>query len=165
VKNDGWGDGRGAFVTGIKLSLFDVSNPASPFEVQSLEVGLRGSNAEALFDHHGVTYRPGSDGAPGRLAFGIDVNDIPSNDTFSQVPFYNWRETGLHTFEVRAGDNPGISLVGKMIVEAATPQNPWGPQSYGGDRSILVNNSVFYVHGDQVYGAQWGSVESYNGPR
>lgn len=161
---NGFGDGRGAFATGIKVSLFDVSNPAAPFEVQSLEVGRRGSNSEALFDHHGITFRAGQDGQPGRLAFGIDVNDLPSGDNFSPVPFFNWRETGLHTFEVHTGDNPGINLVGRLIVESTSPQNPWGPQAYG-DRSLLVNDAVFYIHGDQVYGAQWGAVESFNGPR
>ena len=161
---NGFGDGRGAFATGIKVSLFDVSNPASPFEVQALELGLRGSNSEALLNHHGVTFREGSDGQPGRLAFGIDINDIPSGDVFSPVPFYNWRETGLHTFEIHTGDNPGLNLVGALIVESATPQNPWGPQAYG-DRSLFVGDAVFYIHGDRVYGAQWGSVESFNGPR
>ena len=162
---NGFGDGRGAFATGIKVSLFDISNPANPFEVQSLELGLRGSNAEALFDHHGVTFQPGTDGRPGRLAFGIDINDIPSGNNFGLVPFYNWRESGLHTFEVHTGETPGLNLVGKMIVESATPQNPWGPQAFGGDRSLFVNDAVFYIHGDQVFGAQWGSVESFNGPR
>lgn len=161
----GRGDnGRGAFATGIKVSLFDISNPANPLEVQALEIGKRGSNSESLFDHRGVTYRPGSGGQPGRLAIGIDVNDIPSGDGFSQVPFHNWRETGLHTFEVHTGNNPGVVETGKMIVEAASPQNPWGPQA-GGDRSVLLDDAVFYVHGRQVYSAFWGSVGVYNGPR
>ncbi len=161
----GWGDnGRGAFATGIKISLFDISDPANLLEVQAMEIGKRGSNSESLFDHRGVTYRPGHDGQPGRLAFGIDVNDIPSGDSFSQVPFHNWRETGLHTFEIYTGDNPGVLETGKMIVEAASPQNPWGPRAFG-DRSVLLDDAVFYVHGRQVYSAFWGSVEVYNGPR
>lgn len=161
--NDGFGDDRGAFATGIKVSLFDVSNPASPFEVQSLEIGQRGSNSEALLDHHGITYRQGENGGPGRLAFGIDVADIPTGD-FGPAPFYNWRESGLHAFEVRTGEDAGVNFVGKMIVEAATPQNPWSPRSFG-DRSLFVGDAVFYIHGDKVYGAQWGSLESYTGPK
>ena len=161
----GWGDnGRGAFATGIKISLFDISNPNDPREIQAIEIGKRGSNAESLFDHHGVTFRPGTDSEPGRLAFGIDVNDIPTDDGFSQVPFHSWRETGLHTFEIHSGNNPGIVESGKMIVEAASPQNPWGPTRFG-DRSVLVDNAVFYIHGEQVFAALWGSVENYNGPR
>lgn len=156
-------EGRGAFVTGIKLSLFDISNAASPMEIQALEIGRRGSNAEALYDHRSITYRPGQDGGPGRLAFGIDVNDIPSGDISSIAPFYRWRETGLHTFEIHVGDNAGIVPRGNMIVEAASPTNPRGPL-YFGDRSVFVNDAVFYIHGDQVYGANWGSVEDFNGP-
>lgn len=156
-------NGRGAFATGIKLSLFDVSDAANPVEVESLEIGKRGSNSEALFDHHGITLRQAGNGQPARLAIGISVNDIPTGGSSSPVAFYNWRETGLFAFELLTDTNAGISFAGKMIVEAASPQNPWGPQHFG-DRSVLVNDAVFYIHGDEVYAGTWGSIESYNGP-
>ncbi len=161
----GFGDGgRGAFTQGVKVSLFDVSNPADPREVQSLEIGKRGTESSALYDHHGITYRPERDGEPGRLAFSIDVADIPPDFFDGPRTWYFWRESGLHAFEIRTGDDAGISDAGKIIVEAATPQMPWGPQR-GNDRSLFVDDAVFYVHGEQVYGARWGDLGNFNGPR
>lgn len=155
---------RGAFAQGVKLSLFDVTSPESPIEVQSIEIGKRGSNSGALQDHHGVTVQNANDDHPTRVAISIDVNDI--SNAYSQGPggWYDWRETGLFGFEVQTGANAGISQHGKMIVEQRSDQQPWGPLR-SQDRSIIFNDAVFYIHGEQVYGANWNSMNTINGPR
>lgn len=162
---DQFGDGnRGAFFQGVKLSLFDVANPAAPSEIQSIEIGRRGSESNALRDHHGFTFRPSTDGQPARLAVSIDVHDIPPPFDYGPATWYNWRESGLHTFNIDTSGNPGITQVGRMIVEAASPQRPWGPIR-GNDRSVLVDDAVFYIHGEQVFGANWYNLGGFNGPR
>ncbi|MBX2883292.1 MAG: beta-propeller domain-containing protein [Granulosicoccus sp.] len=157
----GW---RGAFAQGVKLSLFDISNPASPREVNSIEIGKRGSHSGALADHHGIRVVPATDEHPTRVAISIDVNDIPN--TYSQGPggWYDWRETGLFGFEIQTGANAGISRQGQMIVERRSDEQPWGPTRYE-DRSVLIKDAVFYIHGEQVYGANWNSMSNINGPR
>ena len=161
--DNGQGD-RGAFAQGVKISLFDVADPAAPAEVQSIEIGRRGSNSNALYDPHGITVQLGADGEPARLAIGIDVADIPTPYSSGPSGWYDWRESGLHGFEIRTDANAGISEHGKMIVEARSPQQPYGPYR-GEDRSVIVNDSVFYIHGEQVYGANWNALGNFNGPR
>ena len=155
---------RGAFATGIKLSLFDVSDPASPKEVQSIEIGKRGSESEALRDHHGITLQIPTDGQPARLALGINVADINTGGNTGPQTWHQWRETGLFAFEISTDANAGINQHGSMIVESRSKNQEYGPR-YHGDRSVLVNDAVFYIHGNQVYGANWNSLGNFNGPR
>jgi len=155
---------RGAFAQGVKVSLFDVSDPQAPREVQSLEIGKRGTQSEALRDHHGITVQRATAEHPTRLAIGIDVHDRPTPYSNGPSGWYDWRESGLFGFEIETGANAGITQHGKMIVESWSEQQPWGPQRYG-DRSIIVNDSIYYIHGEQVFGANWNAMQNINGPR
>lgn len=161
--NNGEGD-RGAFAQGVKISLFDVADPSSPTEVQSIEIGKRGSQSNALYDPHAITVQLGAEGEPTRLAIGIDINDIPTPYSGEPSGWYDWRETGLFGFEISTDVNAGISEHGKMIVESVSEQQNYGPFR-GEDRSVIVNDAVFYIHGEQVFGANWNSMDNYNGPR
>jgi len=157
------GDGtlRGAFAQGVKVSLFDVSDGQSLREVQSIEIGKRGSNAHALQDHHGITIQPATDMRPTRVSFGINVHDIPTSDSIGPASWYAWRETGLFAFEIQTGVNAGISQHGKMIVESLSDLQPYGPLRYN-DRSVIVDDAVFYVHGEQVFAAKWNALSKFN---
>ena len=147
-----------------KVFLFDVSNPQAPVEVQSIEIGQRGTQAIALQDHHGITIQSASETHPARLAFGIDVHDIPTSNSGGPAQWYAWRETGLFTFEIQTGTNAGISQPGRMIVEARSDEQPWGPLRYN-DRSVIVDDAVFYIHGEQVFSANWNSMGNFSGPK
>jgi len=161
------GDGRGAWVQGVKLSLFNVENPREPFEVQSVIVGQRGTQAEALNNHRAITVQRATDQHPTRVSFGIDVHgrsDAGSNYPSPQT-WYQWSYTGLHGFDIRDGDDAGITPRGALIVESASSgEQSYGPQQYG-DRAVMVNDSVFYVHGKDVWGARWDDLGNPNGPR
>ena len=167
------GEDRGGIVLGLKLSLFDVSDPADPREVDTLLVGQTGTQAEALFDHRGITVQPATDDHPTRVSFGIDVHGeaFPTTrpDPDSDVggaAWHEWSYTGLHGFDVRGGDGAGIEPRGAMIVERRGQDDLlFGPSVYGGDRSVMVNEATYYVHGDRVYAAPWDALQSPSGPR
>lgn len=154
---------RGALATGVKITLFDVSDATSPTEVQSIEIGKRGTNSDALFDHHGITVQQASESRPARLLLGIDVADIDPGYNDGPWTWYNWSHTGLYGFEVQTGANAGLSHHGQMVVERKSDNQLW-PQR-GGDRSAIVHDTVYYIHGEQVYGANWDSLPNFNGPR
>lgn len=165
--DDGWGDGRGALAQGVKLSLFDVSDPSAPREVQSVIVGQRGTESTALHNHHAITIQAATDQHPTRVAFGIDVagNAMPDSQPSGDAAFdwHEWNYTGLHGFEVRTGSDAGITTTGVLQVE-----NSAGPYSYpgaGDDRSVMVNDSVFYIHGANVWSAPWNDMANPVGPR
>ncbi len=162
------GDGRGALVQGVKLSLFNIENPSQPYEVQSVLVGERGTHSIALSNHRAITIQRATDEHPTRVSFGIDVHGRANPDASYVSPqtWYPWSYTGLHGFDVRGGDDAGITARGKILVESASGSVDrfGGPQQHG-DRSVMVNDSVYYVHGADVWGAPWDNLGSANGPR
>lgn len=159
---DGRGDGRGALVQGLKLSLFDVSNPAQPSEVQSVLVGQRGTDANALYNHRAITVQAATENHPTRVSFGINVFGRPMPDV-SPSPenagtYYNWTYSGLHGFDVTVGDGAAITPRGALIVESASnDEYRYGPR-YGDDRSVMVNDSLFYIYGRDVFAAAWDDL-------
>jgi len=164
--SDGIGDGFGALEQGIKLSLFNVSDANNPTEVQSLVIGERGSQAAALTNHRAITIQRATDTHPTRIAFGIDVAGLadprPIEDPFTWFP---WNFTGLHGFDINVGDNAGIEKRGVMVVNSASNPNGFSGGFYGDDRSVIVNDSVFYVHGSDVFSANWTDLSNFTGPR
>ena len=159
---DGIGDGRGAIVQGVKVSLFDVSDPATPTEVQSVLIGQRGTESEALYDHRAITVQTATDAHPARVSFGIDVygqampGSSPSaNDAFQ---YYRWNYSGLHGFDITTGDNAGITSRGVLVVESADSNQFEYYRTNGSDRSVMVNDSLFYIHNNLVFAAPWDDL-------
>ena len=66
------GDEGVALEQGLKVSLFDVSDVARPVELQAEHIGARGSDSEALRDHHAFLYNA----ARGLLAFPCTVREF-----------------------------------------------------------------------------------------
>jgi hypothetical protein len=158
---DGVGDGRGALVQGVKLSLFNVSNPANPTEVQSVLVGQRGTHSNALSDHRAITIQPATDAHPLRVSFGIDVYGESSpervTDVNSASRYYNYGYSGLHGFEVKVGADAEIISKGVLRVN---PEADLYYGSYGVDRSVMVNDALFYITGTGVMAANWNDLAS-----
>jgi hypothetical protein len=62
-------EGPFAWTEGLKLALFDVTDPANPKEVGSREIGSRGSYSPAIEEHHAFTL----DKNRGLLALPVDI--------------------------------------------------------------------------------------------
>jgi hypothetical protein len=157
--------GRGAWYQGVKLSLFDVSDPARPFEIDAMVFGRRGTDSEVLMDHHALAYLPPmSDGAPARMAVPIRLHDTPGNpdwfDPSNPSAYWEWTRTGLYLFEI---DSAGLSRAGEMIVaDRADGEEPgW---NFSGDRSVLLGDSAHFVHDGGAWSATWGVPNGVEGP-
>lgn len=167
---DNFDDGRGALVQGMKLSLFDVSNPVTPTEIQSVLVGQRGTYSVALYNHRAITIQAATDDHPTRVSFGINVHGQaePAGSPTPQDAFnyYDWSYTGLHGFDIQTGDGAGIVRRGAMVVETANNNGEYqyGPLK-GDDRSVMVGDAVFYIHGDDVYSAHWDNLSTVSPAR
>lgn len=153
-------------IQGVKLSLFNVADATNPTEVQSMVIGEAGTYAAALTNHRAITVQRATDSHPTRVAFGIDVAGLadprPVTDPFA---WYPWNYTGLHGFDINVGDNAGIEQRGAMVVNSAS--NPQFSQFgyYGDDRSVIVNDSVYYIYGSSVFSANWNDLGNFTGPR
>ncbi|NND91492.1 MAG: hypothetical protein HKN42_11575 [Granulosicoccus sp.] len=157
---DSIGDGRGALVQGVKLSLFDVSDASSPREIQSVLIGQRGTDARALSDHRAITVQAATDQHPARVSFGIDVygQASPSSSPTGQAVFtyHPWNYSGLHGFDIRTGTDAGITSRGVLVVQSAASGKTY--PDYADDRSVMVNDSLFYIRGRSVYAAPWNDL-------
>ncbi len=166
-----WGDGRGAWYQGVKLALFDVSDPQAPKEVNSVEIGARGTESDALYDHHAVTWLPSDPDqrGPARLALPIKLHAAGGAPAPTEPwQFYPWTHTGLYLFEVYDGSGPekrmpGIVEAGRLVVESGDTGYP-GYYSLG-DRALLKGDEVHYLHGDSVWSATWSEPDSMVGPQ
>ncbi|MDA0687134.1 MAG: beta-propeller domain-containing protein [Proteobacteria bacterium] len=157
VPDDGasdFGFTRGAWYQGVKVSLFDVADPANPAEINSLVYGRRGSESEVLADHHGISFLPATDSEPFRFAIPIQVNDTPydskSFDPDSPSSFYAFTSKGLYSFEVTAA---GVVETGYLQGTSSGQFPTFAPVSSFADRSVLTNSAVFYVNEGRVLAA------------
>lgn len=158
-----FGDGRGALVQGVKVSLFNVSNPSAPTEVQSVLVGQRGTESRALSDHRAITVQAATEEHPVRVSFGIDVSgqQFPSSSPVGAAAtvYHDWNYSGLHGFDIRTGTDAGITSRGALVVASpATGEDYY--ERYADDRSVMVGDSLFYIRGNKVYAAPWDDLAS-----
>lgn len=145
---------------GVKVELFDVSDPSAPTSLDALWVGRRGSDTPVRRDLHALTRLDMGDGTT-RIALPIELaaGGIPADEPSTWHP---WQSTGLHLFEV---DHTARTLeaVGAMIVADATEEDPYAPAWR--DRSRMQGNAVHYVHGERVWSAAWDEPGDIVGPQ
>lgn len=142
-------DGR---VLGIKIELFDVrdDNPAS---LASHIIGSRGSWSQALHDLKAFSFLRVSDD---QLRFAVPI---------SRSEDYDWQDSGLHLFEVNnlSGETARLDPAGELIAESRDSGENY-PLSSGSPRSRLHDESLFYLHGDDLWAGFWDEPEAANGP-
>ena len=166
----GWGDGRdGGLVQGVKVSLYNVTDPAAPSEVQSLLLGQRGSYSSALYDHRAISILPPANGrAATRVAFGIDIagtaEPVRRPEPADASNYYDWRFNALHGIEVRTGTDAGLALTGRLVASSVNDPGSYGYGS-GSERVVMVGDAAYYIHGDKVRAANWNSFDNASPPR
>lgn len=134
------GLGRAADSTGrlegLKVSLFDTSNPALPTEITSYTLGERSAQADALFDHHAISFL--QTGNHLRMAFtwhGYDEN-------------WQWSGNRIHVADIDISQNT-IEQKLDAIYESANGSNgTW--YYYGYTRAPLHADGLHLVNNGAV---------------
>jgi hypothetical protein len=173
-KNSSDEGGRRAWYQGVKLSLFDVSNIASPKELDTLILGKRGTQLDVLYDHHALSFLLAVGNEPARLAIPVQLHDtVPSWELFKAgepSARYDYTHTALYSLEIT---KLGITHAGRLISEvrkeiptttkpaagvSVLPNSPLiAPIFFDlNDRSVLKDDSVFYIHRGNVLSSKWG---------
>jgi hypothetical protein len=147
---------------GLKVSLYDVADPAHPRTVTDLVIGRRGTASEATRDPHALAYLPGTGGAPDRMTLPVELHDGPEPPD-SPFTWYPWVNSALHLFEIDRG-TPALRETGALVAETASDERPY-PTSYLGDRGVIQGPAVHYVHGGDVWSAPWDDPGAATGPR
>lgn len=122
---------------GLKLSLFDISDPRKPKEVDVKKVGKAGSFSSAHSDPNAITVLPMSK-AITRITLPISATDETNGQTI----------TGLHRFEI---DSRTQKIIPLEVMKP--PNNDWfGSWS---DRNIIIGNKLYYYHNNQFWVEDW----------
>jgi len=150
---------------GVKIELFDVSDPSEPVSVDARVVGRRGSETAARADHQAVSVLAAGDSGY-RVTIPISVHEeLPDGrDPDDPRTYYGWTDTGLHFFEI---DASGPSLTTSGVLTVASVEDSELSSSVGtrGDRSRLQEEAVHYIHDGRVWSAAWDAQQDAVGPQ
>ena len=139
---------------GVKISLFDVSNSTNPLEVDTMSFGGPGSYSEALYDLRAASFLfPNSD----QLRFTVPIQIYGDG-------YIHWENEALHLFEVNGLDNNTATLnhTGSIISEEASASKFY--PDYYTNRGVQHDNTVYYIHGPDVFASFWNNPEAATGP-
>lgn len=137
----GGGDsGRGGWYQGLRLSLFDVSDPAEPALINALEYGDRGSSTDVFQDFHALAWLQ-TDAQSASFALPVNMHRhlSPPSDPWQHGDFAH---RALYRFSV---DSAGLR---EQAVALLPPSQQWRSQgrpilSTGGD-AWLFDAGEFY---------------------
>ena len=141
------GDARGAWYQGVKLALFDVSDPQSPYTRSQILIGKRGTNTAVSFNHHAFTALLQEDGDL-RIALPISVH----NGTSPENTYHQWQYDALYRYNINTFTG---SLSERNIIKAKTSSADNFSSDWQNDRSAIIEDKVYYLHGDEIISSDW----------
>ena len=151
---------RGAWYQGVKLSLIDISNPQQPFEKQVLKFGLRGSNTPVSQSHRAFTSL--QQGNTLRVAIPLSRHETVNSNNIrdgynpsSPQFYYDWTQDELLRFDIDISS--GVMTQRSSLVSERADSNAdysWS-RNWSQDRSVMIGDRVYYLHGDQVLTTAW----------
>jgi uncharacterized secreted protein with C-terminal beta-propeller domain len=139
---------------GMKISLFDVSDPTNPVEVNSIV--KPSSYTPVEYDYRALSVLNNN----GRYQFAVPVESWnESGDDLIAV----WQPTNsLLLFEVDTTAN-APALMQRSEVRPKTDELSHYVNGFD-DRSVIDGNNVYYIHGNQVWHTTWTEGAEVFGP-
>ena len=138
-----------AWFQGVQLSIFDVSDFASPELLYKERIGVRGTESEALYDHKAFTFWEEN----GLLAIPVDLYE------YETAPNYLSR-SGIHTFTglyvYRVTSENGFEFLGRIRTAS-------GFSYYHSERwlrGVFIDESVYAVTHNTVRSADTEDIEA-----
>jgi inhibitor of cysteine peptidase len=132
-----------ALFQGLKLSLFDVTDPSHPIDTSDYLVGARGSDSPALTDHKSVLF----DRSLNLLVIPLSIAQNQTNATCTWC--YNplvWQ--GAYVFNVTVQN--GIAFRGG-ITHLPTGQLPsWNNSSFFVTRALYIGSALYTISNNMV---------------
>ena len=147
-------------IEGAKVSLFDVSDITAPREIKSIV--YENGYTPVEYDYKALSHLVTENGSH-RFALPIERwKTIPVTD--GEKSYTIWRpENFLSLLEV-SSENSDAELIHVGDIIADDENTDSGNYSSWDDRSILHNNDVYYIHGNQVWRSYWSTPEQITGP-
>lgn len=153
IGKDAQDAGTFAWIQGVQLSVFDVTDPANPMLLHKEVIGGRGSDSEANYNPKAFNYFP----AANALAFPADVYaPAEGGASWGRHEF-----TGLYVYRVTV-DN-GFELLGRIASSEGLSPHGCFYGYYGLNRGVFIGNTVYSVTERHVKAASLDSVETLIG--
>lgn len=153
VGKDAQEAGDFAWVQGVQLSVFDISDASNPTLLHKQIIGGRGTTSEANHQPKAFNYF-----APlNAVALPIDL--YTEGTTGPEIGTNEF--TGLYVYRVTVAD--GFSYLGRISTREDTPQNCWWWYWSGATRGVFINDHVYSVTDRGVKAAPLSAVDSVDG--
>ena len=157
-----------SFFDGMKVALFDVSNPDAPRMLAEQRLGERGTGSALQRSHHAFSVFPEAEGK-WRIAFPIRIHGTPTPISPSPPGWPSskaWTHSGLYSFGVdAAGPEPQLRSEAPVIVLRASASPAQVDDAARGARAFQLRNGVVYVNAGRYWTARWNAPELLDGPR
>ena len=154
-----------ALYQGLKLALFNVSNPAKPVVEQEIIIGERGTNSSALYDHHAISFLKENNT---QSRFTLPISLFAKKQTEETRPsdnYASWIHNGLYLFELDFNNDEPISHTGTLISKI-TPENNYYQKALNQvQRSLIIDDFIHFSDHGQVWSAAWITPEKTIGPQ
>lgn len=144
--------GSFAWYQGVKIALFDVSDPENPIEISKYMVGDRGTDSYALQDHKAFLFSRQKN----LLVLPILLAEINEESYPGEIPpdaygEYVWQ--GAYVFDISLDD--GFVLKGRIThFNNDDHINEWSryyyPYDYSVQRSLYIDNVLYTISGRSV---------------
>lgn len=139
VVNYGYGDN--VVTDGMKMALFDVTDPTNPKEMYSVDIGEKGTYSELLYDHKALLFSKEKN----IIAFPISITKEEYNVKFQGAIVY-----GLNLED-------GFTLKGQI----SHMQDDYDRYNYENrvERIIYINDNLFTLSGGMIKATNINSME------
>ncbi|OGD44938.1 hypothetical protein A3K69_08550 [Candidatus Bathyarchaeota archaeon RBG_16_57_9] len=137
-------EGDFAWYQGVKISLFDVSDVENPRELAKIEIGDRGTESPALYDHHAFLFSR----ARNLLVIPVLEAQIDEGDFSGTVPanFYGeYMYQGAYVFSISP---EGIELRGRVTHisdDSLLRSGFWFDSEYSVERSLYIEENLYTI--------------------
>jgi len=153
----GWADedGTAAYYQGLKIAMFDVTDPSNPIEMWKENIGDRGTDSELLYNHKALLFSKEKN----LLAFPVKVCEVNNKNrnawTYGDMTF-----SGAYVYELTLEN--GFKLKAKLTNLIESDWKKIGYYYYGEkeiDRLLYIDD-ILYTISDFGYGAY--DLEDFN---
>ncbi len=138
-----------AWHQGVKISLFNVSDVENPKELAKVEIGDRGSDSPALYDHHAFLFSKERN----LLVLPILEAQIDESDFSDEVPpdFYgDYVHQGAYVFDI---SEEGIELRGSVTHiedDSLIKSGHWFSSEYEVTRSLYIDEYLYSISSGMI---------------
>ena len=138
---------------GMKISLFNVSDPTNPIEVNSI---IKSSSYTPVeYDYRALSVL--NNNSNYQFALPIESWNMPSDESVGLWVASN----SLMLLEVdTTSNNPELILRNEVRPDVSDKSYVYGWE----DRSVIHGNNVYYIHGNQVWQTTWAKDAVVFGP-